>query len=131
MGDEHRPELFNFEARLSRSKGRHARDQVAQARVTKDECAELVTAAKREGRALSEWAREVLLREARRSQRDPVFTEIVATRMLLNLVLKHIACGELMSAEMFTEVLTKVRTTKHKQALDMMEQYAATDKKES
>ncbi len=44
---------------------------------------------------------------------------------------RHIACGELMSAEMFTEVLTKVRTTKHKQALDMMEQYAATDKKES
>jgi len=100
-------------------------------KVSRSELAELNRVAKSEQKALSEWAREVLLREVRRAQNDPLFTEIVATRMLLNLVLKHIACGELMSAEMFTDVLTKVRTTKHKQALDMMEQYAATDKKES
>jgi hypothetical protein len=122
---------LDFGERITRSKGRRRRDCMANARVTQAEQDELAGVAKEQGKALSEWAREVLLREARRSQRDPVFTEIVATRMLLNLVLKHIACGELMSAEMFTEVLTKVRTTKHKQALDMMEQYAATDKKES
>ena len=51
--------------------------------------------------------------------------------MLLNLVLKHIACGEVMTAEIFSDVLTKVRTTKHKQTLELMEQYATKDQKES
>jgi hypothetical protein len=130
VGQKNGWEPFGLEARLSRSKSRHARYQVAQARVTQDEYEEVLSAAKREGRALGEWVREVLLREARRSPRDPVFAEIVATRMLLNLVLQHVACGELMTAEMFTDMLTKVRTTKHKQALELMEQYATTDPKE-
>jgi hypothetical protein len=36
-----------------------------------------------------------------------------------------------MTPESFSAVLTKVRTTKHKQALDMMDQYATPDQKES
>jgi len=131
MEQQNGQEPFSFVTRLSRSKSRQARYQVAQARVTEDEYAELRSAAKKEGRAVGEWVREVLLREARRSPRDPLFTEIVATRMLLNLVLKHVACGELMTPEMFTDMLTKVRTTKHKQALELMEQYATTDSKEN
>lgn len=121
----------DLSTRFQRSEGRSGRTYAATVKVSRSELSELNRIAKSEQKALSEWAREVLLREVRREKNDPLFTEIVATRMLLNLVLKHIACGELMSAEMFTEVLTKVRTTKHKQALDMMEQYAATDKKES
>ncbi len=121
----------DLSTRFRRSEGRSGRTYAATVKVSRSELAELNRVAKSEQKALSEWAREVLLREVRRAQNDPLFTEIVATRMLLDLVLKHIACGELMSAEMFTDVLTKVRTTKHKQALDMMEQYAATDKKES
>ncbi|AXC15986.1 hypothetical protein ACPOL_6776 (plasmid) [Acidisarcina polymorpha] len=121
---------LDFESRLRRSQGRAGRKHVASAKVTGAEYSQLQVAAQRDGKALSEWAREVLLREARRSPRDPLFTEIVATRMLLNLVLQHIACGELMTAEMFSDMLTKVRTTKHKQALELMEQYATNDPKE-
>ena len=120
----------NFESRLRRSQGREGRKHVASAKVTEGEYRELQTAAQIDGKALSEWAREVLLREARSSRADALFTEIVATRMLLNLVLKPLACGEVMSAEAFSSVLTSVRTTKHKAATDVMGQYANTDQKE-
>lgn len=121
---------IDFERHLRRSKGRSGRTFVASAKVTKAEHSELANAAEADGKALSEWAREVLLREARSSRTDALFTEIVATRMLLNLVLKSIACGEVMTAEVFSNVLTIVRTTKHQAAIDVMEQYAAAGQKE-
>ncbi len=120
----------SFESRLRRSQGREGRKHVASAKVTEAEYRELQTAAQMDGKALSEWAREVLMREARSSRADAVFTEIVATRMLLNLVLKPLACGEVMSAEAFSGVLASVRTTKHKAATDVMDQYATADQKE-
>ena len=120
---------LDFDQRLRRSEGRASRDRMANARVTEDEQKELAAVAKSEGKALSEWAREVLLREARSPRADALFTEIVATRMLLNLVLKSVACGEMMTAESFSSVLASVRTTKHQAATDVMEQYAAAGQK--
>jgi hypothetical protein len=114
---------FSFEGRLSRSKGRSGRDRVVSSRATAEEHQELEAAAKAEGKALSEWSREVLLREARTPRADALFTEIVATRMLLNLVLKPLACGEVVTAEEFSGVLTHVRSTKRQAAADVMEQY--------
>jgi hypothetical protein len=105
-------------------------DRVVSSKVTVDEHQELETMAKSEGKALSEWSREVLLREARSPRLNALFTEIVATRMLLNLVLKPIVCGEKMTAEEFSNVLTKVRTTKYTGAKDLMEQYTVPQQKE-
>ncbi len=130
MNTTEQPKPLDFSERLTRSKGRLSRNCMANARVTQAEQDELLAVAKSQGKALSEWAREVLLREARNSRGDALFTEIVATRMLLNLVLKPLACGKVMSAEEFSGVLTNVRTTKHKAATDVMEQYAATEPKE-
>jgi hypothetical protein len=107
------------------------RSQVAQARVTEREHEELSAAAQKEGRLLGEWTREVLLREARKPDGEPVFTELIAVRMLLNLVLKHIACGERMTEASFSAALTKVRKEKHGNALEVMQQYTLTDEKES
>ncbi len=121
---------LSFEARLDRPKGRRVRGKSAGARFTEDEKRELDTAAASTGQLFAEWAREVLLREARKSRGDALFTEIVATRMLLNLVLKSLACGQVMSAEEFSGVLASVRTTKHKAATDVMEQYTAAESKE-
>ena len=117
-------------ARLDRPKGRPVREKLASARVTADELKELDTAAAAGGKLFGEWAREVLLREARMPRADALFTEIVATRMLLNLVLKPLACGERMSAEQFSAVLANVRTNKRKSATDVLEQYAVTEQKE-
>ena len=121
---------LNLEDRLDRRKGRPARDKMTGVRFTQTEMAEVDRAANGQGQLFGEWAREVLLREARNSRGDALFTEIVATRMLLNLVLKPLACGQVMTAEEFSSVLASVRTTKHKAATDVMEQYAAAEPKE-
>ena len=121
---------LNFEERTARSKGRLSRNCMANARVTQAEQNELATVAKAQGKALSEWAREVLLREARSPRADALFTEIVATRMLLNLALKPLVCREAMNAAEFSAMLTEVRTTKHEAALDVMQQYATDEQKE-
>ena len=120
---------LNF-ARLDRPKGRPVRGKLASLRVTADELKELDAAAALGGKLYGEWAREVLLREARTPRADALFTEIVATRMLLNLVLNPLVCGQVMTAEEFSGVLASVRTTKHKAATDVMEQYAAVETKE-
>ena len=110
--------------RLSRSAGRTGRNQNANARLTKKELEELKAAAKAEGKALGEWNRDVLLREARRGLSDrAVFTELVALRMLLNTVLRPVALGERMTAEAYAQVLAEVRTEKHDAAKDMLAQY--------
>jgi len=119
-----------MEQRLGRGKIRESRSRSLGTKLTLKEERELVRAAEAEGKSASEWARGVLLREARNSRTDALFTEIVATRMLLNLVLKPLACGQVMSAADFSGVLTNVRTTKHKAAADVMEQYATAEPKE-
>jgi hypothetical protein len=121
----------DLSTRFRRSEGRGGRTFAATVKVAETELAELEKASTGEQKAVSEWAREVLLREARKGDCDPLFTEIVATRMLLNLVLKHIACGERLTSEMYSAVLSTVRTTKHKQAIELMQQYTSADEKES
>ncbi len=131
MRAPHNIESRNLEDRLSRSKGRPPRAHVAQARVTRPEQLELEAAARHEGKALSEWARDVLLREARRPSGDAVFTELVATRMLLVNLLKPLVLGEKVSPAWITEAMTMVRKEKHKAAQEVMQQYTQQAGKES
>ncbi len=91
---------------------------------------ELTQAAETEGKSASEWAREVLLREARGSRTDVLLTEIVAMRMMLNSLLRPLTCGEIITADDFTAHMTNIRTTKHKVALDILQQYATANRKE-
>ena len=121
---------LNLEDRLDRRKGRATRDKMTGVRFTQTEMGEVDRAANNYGQLFGEWAREVLLREARTPRADALFTEIIATRMLLNLVLKPLACGQVMTAEEFSGVLANVRTTKRKAATDVMEQYATAEPKE-
>ena len=103
---------------------------MANARVTAKEQRELHEAARAHGKSLSEWAREVLLREARRSTDDAVFTELVATRMLLVNLIKPLILGEKVSPTWITEAMGMVRREKHKAAQEVMQQYAQSAGKE-
>jgi uncharacterized protein (DUF1778 family) len=103
---------------------------MANARVTAEEQRELHDAARVEGKSLSEWARDVLLREARRSTDDAVFTELVATRMLLVNLIKPLILGEKVSPTWITEAMTMVRKEKHKAAQDVMQQYTQDAREE-
>ncbi len=110
--------------RLRRLKNGDNRTKTVGARITSSEERELVEAADREGRSVSEWSREVLLREARRSKDDALFTEIVAVRMLLLNLMKPLAQGQKLTPENIVEIMAVVKKEKHKAAKEVMQQYA-------
>jgi uncharacterized protein (DUF1778 family) len=103
---------------------------MANARVTAEEQQELHEAARGHGKSLSEWAREILLREARRSDEDPLFIELVATRMILLNLLKPLAMGQVVTPEEFTRISATVRSDKRKVAQEIQQQYIKTSPKE-
>ena len=114
----------------TRSAGRTGRDRMANARVTDAERQELHAAARLKGMSLSEWAREVLLREARRSDEDPLFIELIATRMLLVNLLKPLAMGKIVTQEDYTRISAAVRSDKRKVANEIQQQYTTPAVKE-
>ena len=118
-----------LDIRLARSTGRSGRDRMANARVTAREQRELHEAARALGKSLSEWAREILLREARRSE-DPLFTELIATRMLLLNLLKPLAMGQVITPEDFSRISATVRSDKRKVAQEIQQQYINASPKE-
>ena len=118
-----------LDIRLARSTGRSGRDRMANARVTAREQRELHEAARAQGKSLSEWAREVLLREARRTE-DPLFTELIATRMLLLNLLKPLAMGQVITSEDFSRISATVRSDKRKVAQEIQQQYISASPKE-
>ena len=116
--------------RLRRTRGRPGRRTVASTKVTRQEQDELETAAKREGKVLSEWAREVLLEAARGTRTDPaVFTELVALRMLVMMTLRPIALGDKVSPEAYEQILAEVRNGKQDAAREMLSQYQTAKEK--
>ena len=115
--------------RMSRAQGRKARRHSATAKLTRDEHEQLEKAAKAEGKALSEWCRDALLAAVRSEAVTPTFTEIVAIRQLLNSALRHVACGEVMTPTAFQEELQSIRTSKHRAAGEVMQQYAMKEEK--
>ena len=89
----------------------------------------MARAAAAAGKSASEWAREVLLREARRSD-DPLFIELIATRMVLLNLLKPLAMGQIVSPEDFTRISASVRSDKRKVAHEIQQQYTVSVPKE-
>jgi hypothetical protein len=122
---------IDIASRLNRSQGRERRSRSFGTKLTRAEEAELYQAAKAEGKYAGEWARDVLLREARRSQDDALFTEVVATRMLLVNLIKPMLLGKPVPENWVTEAMNGVRAAKHKAAADLRKEYAARDRKES
>ena len=116
-------EQITIAQRLGRGKIRESRSRSLGTKLTLKEERELVRAAEAEGKTASEWAREVLLREARRTECDAVLTEVIATRMLMVNLLKPLAMGKTVSQEWITEAMAAVRREKRKAAQEVMQQY--------
>jgi hypothetical protein len=104
---------------------------MANARVTAIEHRELHNAARANGKSLSEWAREILLQEARRSDDDPLFTELIATRMILLNLLKPLAMGQVVTPDDFARISATVRNDKRKVAQEIQQQYLPAIPKEA
>ena len=115
--------MLDLKTRLARSVGRAGRDQMANARVTVAERQELHAAARAQSKSLSEWSREVLLREARRAEDDALFTEVIATRLLLTNLIKPLITGQKVSEEWVSQAMSAVRKGKRKAAAEVRQQY--------
>ena len=116
-------EQITIAQRLGRGKIRDSRSRSLGTKLTLKEERELVRAAEAEGKTASEWAREVLLREARRADGDAVLIEVIATRMLLVNLLKPLVMGKTVSQEWITEAMAAVRREKRKAAQEVLQQY--------
>jgi hypothetical protein len=116
--------------RLGRGKIRASRSRSLGTKLTIQEELELVRAAESEGKSASEWAREVLLRQARRAGDDPVFIELIATRMILLNLLKPLAMGQKVTTEDFTRISATVRSDKRKVAQEIQQQYTGPSTRE-
>ncbi len=112
-------------SRMTRSRGRTGRNENANARLTRVELDELKAAAKAQGKALGEWNREVLLREARQGFSDrAIFTELIAMRMFLNMSLRAIAVKTAALTDIsFSQILAEAKKEKHQGAADVLTQY--------
>ncbi len=116
--------LLAIDARITRSSSRARRDRMANARVTASEQKELEQAARAEGKALSEWGREVMLTRARQGTADTaLLTELIALRMLMSMVLRSVALGEKLTPEAYAQILAEVRRGKHETTRDVLAQY--------
>jgi hypothetical protein len=116
--------VLDMQGRFRQRIGRPSRVRSIAIRFTEDEARELEEVASAQGTTVREWARELLLREARREDGDALFTELVATRMLMVNLFKPLITGKPVSPEWITEVMAAVRKEKRKAAQEVRQQYS-------
>ena len=126
-------DLLQFETRLRQSKGREARTQSIATRFTQAEEQALLKTAEACGQNLREWARDVLLREAKLPDNsvsmEALMTEIVGLQLFLTHALQPVACGEQMTPSQYQELMRQVKTTKRHAVREVIAA-AALEKKE-
>ena len=116
------PVGLGLSTRLRRSRGRSGRVFSINSKLTEPELRLLENAAAENGKAVSEWAREVLIEAARRTGPDVVLVEIVATRMLLVNMLKMIGQTRALPEAEYTKIHAEVQKVKRRIARELAEQ---------
>ena len=116
------PVSFDLSTRLRRSRGRSGRVFSINSKLTEPELRLLENAAANNGKAVSEWAREVLIEAAQRTGPDVVLVELVATRMLLVNMLKMIGQTRAMPEAEYTKIHAEVQKVKRRIARELAEQ---------
>jgi len=111
------------EKNLGRLRGRAARSQSTGTKVTPDEERQILAAAEAEGKAPSEWTRDLLLRGAvagnRREMEMHLFTELVGIQMLLMNALEPLL-REKMAQEQLNALYRRIQTTKAARAQELL-----------
>ena len=100
----------------SRLKGRDRRAFSVSTKLTSEEFNSIVQASHNCGKAIGEWAREVLLPEANvaaeRLSNEELTTELVGVELLLMNALAPIIYGEKRNADWYSNLLNQVRESK-------------------
>jgi hypothetical protein len=98
-------------------RGREARNQSLNTKLTPTELATVEIAATTQGCTLGEWVRDVILREVRHgSFKDPSLAEILGVRLLLVNVLRPLAAGQTLAPEEFDRLIDEISEAKHQLA---------------
>lgn len=117
-----------------RLRGRSRREVTVSTKITAEEFALISATSETAGRAIGEWIREVLLKEARpRSdslRSEQLMTEIIGLQMFLTHVLSPIACGRQMTTEEYRELMRNVKDNKRRAAREILAQSMTEDKEE-
>lgn len=123
-------DIHTIEERVSgRLRGRDRRSLNLSTKLTLSEAKVIENAAVEAGKTPSEWAREVLLRDARGTaapMSSTLLTEIVGLQLFLTNVLSPIARGERITAEHLQEIMRQVRGHKHQAAAEILGQVTPT-----
>lgn len=129
------PSTLEIGSRRRQIMGRESRTQSIATRFTEAEEEALLKAAEACGQNLREWARDVLLREAKQSSdsvsTEALMTEIVGLQLFLTNVLSPIACGEQMSPDQYQELMRHVKNNKHEAAREVIAQHVAEKREHS
>jgi hypothetical protein len=113
---------ITIDTRLRRSRGRGARAFSVSSRVTQEELCSLERIAAANGKAVGEWAREVLLEAAQRTGPDVVLVELVATRMLVVNMLKMLGQNHAITEAEYAKIQSQVQGAKRRVASDLADQ---------
>ena len=112
------------ERNLRRLRGRVARSQSFGTKLTPAEERQILVAAEADGKAPSEWARDLLLSAAVATNRGEMemhlFTELVGIQMLLMSALDPLLRGEKMASEELAALYRRVQTTKATRAQELL-----------
>ena len=116
------PDSLDLIKQLRRSRGRSGRVFSVNSKLTEPELRLIENAASHNGKAVSEWAREILIEAARRTGPDVVLVELVATRMLLVNMLKMIGQTRALPEAEYTKIHSEVQKVKRRIARELTEQ---------
>jgi hypothetical protein len=112
------------EGNAQRLRGRVARSRSIGTKLTPTEEKQIVAAAEADGKAPSEWARDLLLRGAISVNRGEmelhIFTELVGIQMLLMSTLEPLLRGDQLTPEQLASLFRRVQTTKATQAQELL-----------
>jgi hypothetical protein len=116
-------ELTNV-AHTSRLRGRETRSRSIGTKLTPSEEKKIIAAAEAQGKAPSEWARDLLLRGAIADNRSymelHIFTELVGIEMLMMKTLEPILRGEKLEEDQIAMLFRQVQSTKTAKAQELL-----------
>ena len=119
----------------SRLKGRSRRALSVSTKLTSEEFDLIVRASQDNGKAIGEWAREALLREASGAdgalRNEDLMVELVGVQLLLANALAPVIRGMAMSGDWYDNLMRQVRESKYESAKVVIEKHLANRQKSS
>jgi hypothetical protein len=123
-GEQMSTEAPKTNTHLHGHRGRESRTQSVATRFTRAEERTLLKKAEASGQNLREWAREVLLRNAKEGSHSDmemhIFTELVGIQMILMNTLEPLLRGDKLAQEQLAILFRRVQTTKAAQAQELL-----------